>query len=509
MFEVKKLSRRYFLACDIGTSVTKTVLYDDDFKAVASDSEENATLHEKACWLEEDPNQWWVSIKKEIETVLEGVDPRDIVGLATCGQMHAPILVDMDGDALYNCLSWPDDRTIKLVEEVAEGSGVPQPYFTSTAPKILWIKRHHPEILDKAYKVLLPKDFIRMKLSGSFCTDQNDAGGTAMYDSENNSWNWKIVDFIGLDHEKLPAVHPSDEVVGAVTEKAAKETGLVEGIPVIAGTGDYGIGRRVERTVLKPGNILLYLGTGPGVWWMSPDASEGQRSRNSICILGVAGTMPQWFKNTFCQEDVVQARNQGVNVYDFLDSKAEKIEPGVDGLVVLPHLMGERSYAGRTTREEGRLNPFARGVFHGLCMGHTRYHMFRAIREGITYHLRLCWEHIQETNPGSSSNLIVATGGGAKSRLWRQIIADVFNLPVSRLKELETSTLGLACLTSVGIGMHEGFEEAASRVENPMIDVVHPDPSNTMRYAETFKQYKRLEINLEPFFQPLNNTDIE
>jgi len=273
-----------------------------------------------------------------------------------------------------------------------------------------------------------------MKLSGTFCTDHNDAGGSAMYDRENKTWNWKIVDYIGLDHDKLPDVYPSDKVVGAVSEKAAKETGLVAGIPVIAGTGDFGIGRRVERSTLKPGNILLYLGTGPGLWWVSPNDSADGRTRGNASILGVAGTMPQWFKNTFCQEDVVLAKEQGMNVYDFLDSKAEKIEPGVDGLVVLPHILGERSYAGRTRGEEGRLNPFARGVFYGMCMGHTRYHMFRAIREGIAYHLRLCWENIQAANPECKSNLIIATGGGAKSRLWRQIISDIFNLPVCRLR---------------------------------------------------------------------------
>ena len=415
--------------------------------------------------------------------------------------MHAPILVDKDGNALFKCLSWPDSRTIKLVDEVGKGSGVPQPYFTSTAPKILWIKGQYLEIVEKTYKVLLPKDFIRMKLSGTFCTDQNDARGTAMYDRENNTWNWKIVDYIGLDHDKLPDVYPSDKVVGAVTEKAAKETGLVAGIPVITGTGDFGIGRRVERSTLEPGNILLYLGTGPGLWWVSPNESADGRTRGNSSLLGVAGIMPQWFKNTFCQEDILLAKKQGINVYGFLDSKAENIEPGVDGLIVLPHILGERSYAGRTTGEEGGLNPFARGVFHGLCMGHTRYHMFRAIREGIAYHLRLCWENIQAINPGSSSNLIITTGGGAKSKLWRHIIADIFNVPVCRLKELETSTLGLACLTSVSVGLYKSFEEADSKVENPMIGMVQPNPDNIARYTEMFEQYKRLEINLEPYFQ--------
>jgi len=494
---------KYFLTIDTGTSVTKTVLYDDAFNTVASASEENATGHTKACWLEEYPEQWWESVKREIKSVTEGIDTKNILGVGTCAQMHAPILVDRDGYPLYPCLSWPDKRTISLVDEVSKETGVPQPYFTSSAPKILWINRENPEVLEKTYKMLLPKDFIRMKLSDTFYTCTSDAPGTGMYDRENQEWNWKIADYIGLDHDKLPEAYPAEKVVGAITEKAAKETGLHAGTPVITGTSDFGIGRRVERSDIEQGNILLYLGTGPGIWWVNSGDSFSRR--NSLSILGVAGTMPQWFKNTFCQEDIARAKKEEVDVFKLLDSEAEKIEPGSEGLIVLPHLMGERAYGGRTVSEEGRLNPFARAVFYGFCMGHTRYHMFRAVCEGITYHLRLCWEHIQAANPDSSSDLIIATGGGAKSPLWRQIIADTFNLPVCRLSQLETSTLGLACLTAVGIGLYKDFDEAVSKVENPKIGLVQPNPGNIQRYDEMFELYKRLETDLEPYFQPTSN----
>lgn len=492
---------KYFLTCDIGTSVTKTVLYDENFKAVASASEENVNKHNKSCWIEQDPNQWWATVIREIGKVTEDIDPKDIVGVATCAQMHAPILVDLEGNPLFPCLSWPDRRTVQLVEEVSRETGVPQPYFTSTAPKILWIKRQDPKILEKTYKVLLPKDFIRMKLSNTFYTDTTDATGTAMYDSDKKTWNWKVVDYIGLDHDKLPKVYPSEQIVGAITEKIAKETGLNAGTPVIAGTADFGIGRTVEQSVLRPGNILIYLGTGPGIWWVSSEESLNRRSRSKLCILGVAGTMPQWFKNTFCYEENIRAKEQGIKTFQLLNSKAEKVEPGSDGLIVLPHLMGERAYGGRTISDEGRLNPLARGVFFGLCMGHTRAHMFRAILEGVTYHLRLCWEHIQAANPGSTSNLIVTTGGGAKSQLWRQIIADTFNLPVCRLKELETSTLGLACLIAVGTGIYNDLQEAISKVDNPKIEEIQPNPSNFARYTEMFELYKQLELDLERFFR--------
>ena len=146
------------------------------------------------------------------------------------------------------------------------------------------------------------------------------------------------------------------------------------------------------------------------------------------------------------------------------------------------------------------MNPYARAVFYGLCMGHTRYHIYRAILEGITYHLRLCWEHIQQANAGCTSDLIITSGGGAKSGVWRQIIADVFNIPVGRFSELETSTLGLACLTSVAVGKHQSFEEAASTVENSIIEITNPNPENHTRYQHMFNIYEKLETSLEPLF---------
>jgi xylulokinase len=466
-----------------------------------SASEENVSTHLKPCWIQQDPNQWWTSITREIKKVTEAIDPNEIRGVATCAQMHAPILVDHTGTPLFPCLSWPDQRTVQLVDEVSQETGVTQPHFTSTAPKILWIKRSVPRILEKTYKVLLPKDFIRMKLSDTFYTDISDARGTSMYNLEHNQWNWKVVDYIGLNQCMLPEVYPSEKVVGTISEQVAEKTGLITGTPVITGSADFGIGRTIERSVLQPENILIYLGTGPGIWWVSPSDLLSQDARGRLCILGVAGTMPQWFKNLFCQEEQARAKILGIDTFQLLDAEAEKVDPGSDGLIILPHLMGERAYGGRTLSHDKRLNPFAQGVFFGLCMGHTRAHMFRAIREGVTYHLRLCWEQIQAANPGSMANLIVATGGGAKSRLWRQILADTFNLPVCRLKELETSTLGLACLIAVGIGKYSDLREAISHVKNPKIEQIQPIPSNSPLYNAMFEKYKQLELGLEPFFQ--------
>jgi xylulokinase len=495
-----RVTGKYFLTCDIGTSVTKTVLYDENFNRIMHATDENISTHLKPSWIEQDPNQWWISITQEIKKITETIDPHEILGVATCAQMHAPILVDQKGTPLFSCLSWPDSRTIQLVNEISTETGVKQPQFTSTAPKILWIKRSNPTIFEKLYKILLPKDFVRMKLSDTFCTDITDARGTSMYDVARNQWDWRVIEYIGLDRWMLPDVYPSEKVIGSISEQVAENTGLITGTPVITGSADFGIGRTIERSVLQPKNILIYLGTGPGIWWMSSSTALAHTARNRLCILGVAGTMPQWFKNRFCQEEQTQATVLELDTFDLLDSEAEIVDPGSNGLIVLPHLMGERAYNGRTLAHNERLNPFARGVFYGLCMGHTKAHIFRAIREGVAYHLRLCWEQIQSVNNHSKANLIVATGGGAKSRLWRQILADIFNLPVYRLKELETSTLGLACLTSVGTGQYSNLQEAISHVKNPKIEPLLPIPSNLSLYSSMFEKYKQLERILEPVF---------
>ncbi|MCK5626073.1 hypothetical protein KAI11_04385, partial [Candidatus Bathyarchaeota archaeon] len=217
-------------------------------------------------------------------------------------------------------------------------------------------------------------------------------------------------------------------------------------------------------------------------------------------ILGVAGTAPQWFKNNFCKEDVIRAKELGVNIYTFLDSKAQELEPGMGGLVFLPHIMGERAFEGRTRNDIANFNPHARGVLFGLCLGHSREHIFRAIREGAAYHLYLCWEMIQSLNPGIVANRIITSGGGGQSRFWRQIIADVFNLPVWVPKELETGSLAVSCLISVSAGIYRDFTEAMKHINNPLTDVVEPIEKNRIQYRKMFSLYKKLEEDLKDLF---------
>jgi xylulokinase len=491
------MQTRYLLAIDVGTSVSKVILYDDQFRKISEAQDEIETHHPKPHLFEQDPNQWWKKVRRGIREVVAKIDPREIVGIGACAQMHAPILVDKGGSPLYSCLSWPDLRAVEITEDMSLDTGVYQPFYTATAPKILWIKRNHPQLIEKTYKILFPKDFIRMKLSNTFCTDLNDAKGSGMFDGEKRAWMDKIVDYLGISEEKLPDPRPSEEVVGGVTGEISEETGLIEGTPVIAGASDN-LGRALDRTAASARDLLVYIGTSAMIEYISESGAKPKGTFRSI--LGVAGTAPQWFKNNFCEEDRIRASEMGVSTFNLLDSESEELEPGAGGLVFLPHIMGERAFEGKTRSEAGNFNPYARGVIFGLCLGHSRRHIFRALMEGTAYQLYLCWERIQSLNPGIVANRIVASGGGAKSRVWRQIVADVFGLPVWMPKELEAGTIAVACLISVSSGAHRNFEDAVRHIKNPLISAVEPVEEHLAKYRDMFGLYKGLEERLKDLF---------
>ncbi len=491
------MSGKYSLTIDVGTSVSKVTLYDEGFREISKVKDEIFTSYPEPHFFEQDPNQWWDNVKREIKEVLSQVDPGEISGVGVCAQMHAPILVDREGTVLFPSLSWPDLRAIEITDEISSKTGIFQPYYTSLAPKILWIKRSHPNVVQRAYKILLPKDYIRMKLSQTFCTDLNDASGTGMFDEGKREWMKPVVDYLGIDIDQLPEPHRSEEIVGGITEKAGEETGLVEGTPVITGSSDN-LGRALDRKAASAGDLLIYLGSGAMIEYISETGARPKGTYRSI--LGVAGTAPQWFKNNFGGEDQVRAQRLGVDTLQLLDSEAGELSPGAGGLLFLPHLMGERAYEGRTRSEPSNFNPYARGVVYGLCLGHTKRHLYRAILEGTVYQLLLCWERIRTLNPGIMANRVLATGGGAKSRVWRQIIADAFDLPVYLPKEMETGSLAIACLISVANGLSRTFDEAVSRINNPLFDPVRPNKVNWSAYQKMFALYKKLEGDLREMF---------
>jgi len=495
---------KVFLCIDVGTSVCKVVLFDQEFNEVYKVSGEIQTFHPKPHWFEQDPNQWWKLIIKLIRKIPSQYSDR-IIGVGICAQAHAPILVNGENQALHPCLSWPDLRAIKEAEFLSETLKVRILPFESAASKLLWIKKNHPRIFERTYKILFPKDFVRTKFTDDFCTDPTDAILSGLYDRERREWNRRLLDLIGVPPEKLPPIHPSHEIIGKISKKASEETGLHESIPVIMGAHDA-IGRTIEGRSATTDDIQIYLGTAPLIIFQSSKIFQFPRTEQSgaglerlVGVLGADGAALQWFKNNFCNTEIENALKKDMSPYEILDEKAEKVEPGSAGIIFMPHMMGERAYLGRLVSDPNRENPYARGVMFGLCLGHRREHLYRAIMEGITYHLKLCWEQIQKKNPRPAKRILVF-GGGAKSRCWRQIIADVFGLPVCMPKYIETGALAIARLISVALGVYENVYEADRKIRIPIVDTIYPREKYVEKYSEIFELYKELEKSLDRFF---------
>ncbi len=494
------MSEKYFLAIDLGTSALKAVVFDLDFHPVSKAHAETKTYYPKPTWAEQDPNEWWTSTIGVIKKALSDakISNDEIVGIATCGQCHGPTLVDEECRPLHNCLIWPDIRSVDQARRIREGGieelGIGQivPYYT--AAKLFWMKENRPELIEAAYKFLLPKDFIRTKLTSEYVTDVRDAIGTQMFDPDTSSWSKEILKITGIPKRILPDVHPSQEIVGKVTAEAANETGLKEGTPVIAGCGDGSI-EPVMAALNLEGSMLFYLGTAPILLAYTPRPLGSARRPHYLGgpLSAEGGALLKWFKEQFGNIEEEVAGRIGASPYKLLDEEASLVDPGAGGLLFLPHMMGERSYFGKR-------NPYAKAVLFGLSLGHRRAHVIRALLEGVAFQMRTLWDSVKETDPELEVERIFTFGGGAKSKIWRQIIADVMGLPVCLLNEEETATLNLACLISLGLGIHKNMEEIVEKLDLHVVHEVKPNQEDQEKYDRLYVLYKKLErIMEEPF----------
>jgi xylulokinase len=493
--------KKHYLAIDLGTSALKAVIYTSDFKAVSKAYGETKTYHPKPTWAEQDPNEWWKSTVEAIKKVLNDteISNDEIAGIGTCGQCHGPTLVDEECHPLHNCLVWPDLRSVDQAEKIRKGGikelgiGPIVPYYTAT--KLFWLKENKPELLETTHKFLLPKDFIRTKLTHKFITDLRDAGATQMFDFNDLTWSKKLLDLTGIPERILPEIHPSQEIVGQVTAEAANETGLKEGTPVIAGCGDGSLEPVMQALDLE-GNMVVYLGTAPILLVYTPRAVGPARRPHYLggALSAEGGALLKWFKEQFGHIEEEIGERIGVSPYKLLDDEASKVEAGAGGLLFLPHMMGERNFL-------GRVNPYAKGVLFGLSLGHKRAHIIRALLEGVSFQLRTVWDSVREKDPELSVNRIFTFGGGAKSKIWRRIIADTMGLPVCLLNEEETATLNLACLISLGLGVHKDMKEIVEKLDLHIISEEAPNLENQEKYDRLYMLYKKLENSLDPLFE--------
>jgi len=505
----------YLLGIDIGTSGTKTVLFDEDGKTIANSLKEYPMYQPNVAWAEQDPEDWWEATSSSIREVLDksGVNPADIKGVGLSGQMHGAVLLDKDNKVLRRAIIWCDQRSSQECEQITEIIGkerliqiTANPALTGfTASKVMWVKNNEPHIFEKIKKILLPKDYIRFRLTGEFATEVTDASGMQFMDIANRCWSDEVISRLGLDKSMLGKMYESQEVTGTITKKAAELTGLKEGTPVVGGAGDQAAGA-VGNGIVRPGIISSTIGTSGVVFAYSDKVSIDPLGRvhtfchaipNTWHIMGVtqgAGLSLKWFRDNFCIEEKRTAELMGTDPYVLMDKEAEMIPPGCNGLIYLPYLMGERT---------PHLDPDAKGVFFGLSASHGKAHFIRAIMEGVVYSLKDCLEIIKEM--GVEASEIRASGGGGKSRLWRQMQADVFGSDITTVNSSEGPALGVALLAGVGTGVYGSVQEACDRAIR-VVSRQNPDTSLNKVYSKYYGIYKNLYSSLKQDFKELTRT---
>jgi len=503
---------KYLLGIDIGTSGTKTVLFDRGGNPISSSTAEYPLYQPEIGWAEQDPQDWWNEVCITNNQVIKdsNINPESISGIGLSGQMHGLVMLDGDGNVLRKSIIWCDQRTAKECVEITEKVGekrlidiTANPALTGfTASKILWVRNNEPEIYEKCRKILLPKDYIRYMLTGEFATEVSDASGMQLLDIKNRCWSKEVLNALNIPIEYLGDVHESIVVSEKVHKKAAEVTGLKEDTPVVGGAGDQAAGA-IGNGIIKSGQISSTIGTSGVVFAHLDEPIIDEKGRvHTFChavpgawhMMGVtqgAGLSLKWFRDNFCNNEIEVAKGMGIDPYVLMTKEAEKVPAGSRGVIYLPYLMGERT---------PHLNPKAKGVFFGLSAAHTKNEMLRAVIEGVSYSLLDCMEIIKDT--GMNPTNVMVSGGGGKSELWRQILADMFNCKVSTNKSSEGPALGVALLAGVGTGVYKDIDEACSIAisEN---SVQFPKEENSLVYKRYYEIYKKIYDDLKGTFELL------
>jgi xylulokinase len=504
----------YLLGIDIGTSGTKTVLFDEAGITIESAVQEYPLYQPNIGWAEQDPEDWWTATYSTINEVIlkSGVNPATIKGVGLSGQMHGAVLLDKSYNVLRKAIIWCDQRSSAECDYITSIIGrdrlveiTANPALTGfTASKVMWVKNNEPHIFEKIKKILLPKDYIRYKLTGEFATEVSDASGMQFMDIPARKWSREVLDKLGVEINWLGDLYESQEVSGKVSSQASKLTGLREGTPVVGGGGDQAAGA-VGNGVVKSGVISSTIGTSGVVFAHSDKVSIDPKGRvhtfchavpNSWHIMGVtqgAGLSLKWFRDNFCIEEKRVAEIMGTDPYILMDQEAERAEPGCSGLMFLPYMMGERT---------PHLDPNAKGVFFGLSARHEKRDMIRAIMEGVVYSLRDCLEIIKEM--GIDISEVRASGGGGKSWLWRQMQADIFGTDITTINSSEGPALGAAILAGVGVGVYDSVPQACDAVIS-VKSCQNTNPSLNQRYSRYYRLYTQLYHSLKQNFKELSH----
>ncbi len=504
---------KHWLGIDIGTGGSRALLVDASGHVAAAVTAPHEEIRmERPLWAEQRPENWWEAAADAIREVLSELDihGEDVAGVGLSGQMHGLVLLDADHLVVRPALIWCDQRSQQQVDWINSTAGpemvleqTANPVLTGfTAPKLLWVRDHDPASYERARKMLLPKDYVRFRLTGEFAGEVSDASGTALFDVVHRRWATPLIDKLGVERALLPRVVESQEVVGEITHEAAARTGLKAGTPVVGGAGDQAASA-VGNGIVEPGLVSCTIGTSGVVFSHLDQVAYDPAGRvHTFChavpgkwhVMGVtqgAGLSLQWFRNQLGREAIREAQLEGADPYDLLMREAASAPAGSEGLFWLPYLMGERT---------PHLDAAARGGWIGLTAKHARAHLIRSLLEGVCYSLRDCLEIVESL--GAKVDVVRASGGGARSAFWRQVLAGVFDRPIATLQTQEGSAYGVALLAMVGTG-HYGSVGEACRATIREKDRRGPEKSEAAAYRKAYPVFQHLYPALKGSFQQI------
>ncbi|WP_341456003.1 xylulokinase [Provencibacterium massiliense] len=503
---------KLLLGIDVGTSGTKTVLCAGDGTLLSSKTVDYPLSQPQNGWAEQDPEDWWQAVLKGIRCVLKksGEDPRRIAAVGLTGQMHGLIMLDRDGAVLRPAILWCDQRTERECRRMEELAGrerileiTGSPAMTGfTASKILWVKEHEPALYARCAHILLPKDYIRYRLTGEFATDVSDASGMQLLDIRTRRWSKELLSIFDIDASLLPALYESAQESGRVSRKAADETGLVPGAIVAGGAADNAAAA-VSAGVVKEGKAFTTIGSSAVIYAISDHVRVDPKGRvHGLCAAApgkwsvmsctqAAGLSLKWLRDTCCAPETEQAQREGVDVYTLMDRLAEKIPIGAGNLIYLPYLMGERS---------PHPDPHCRGVFFGLSAMHTRAHLIRAVMEGVAFSQLSCLDVLRELELPVGE--MTVCGGGAKSLLWRGMLTDLYGCPTDISLSDQGAAWGAALLAAVSAGLYQSVEQAVAATARPGHSL-SPDRARHARYLPYYQLYLKLYDQLGGSFKAL------
>jgi xylulokinase len=492
------------LGIDVGTGGTRVVILSETGKVLASATHEHAAFASpQVGWAEQEPHDWWQAAAGAIRDVLQkaGLTGEDISCLGLAGQMHGAVLLDENNQVLRPALIWCDQRTQAQCDWLTETIGAQRiieltcnPALTNfTLTKLLWVREHEPEIWKRFRRVLLPKDYVRFRLTGEQAIDMADASGTLMLDVANRRWSEAMMATAGIPMSCLPRLFESPEVCARISAEGAAATGLKIGTPVVAGAGDQA-GGAVGMGIVRPGSVSATIGTS-GVVFAATDhpAMDAQGRVHTFChaipgqwhVMGVtqaAGLSLRWFRDLL----------GGSGTYDELTREASAVPAGSSGVLWAPYLMGERT---------PHLDPKARGALVGFSASHTRGHVVRAILEGVAFSLKDTFSLFEAMHVPVTS--IRLGGGGARSELWRQIQADVYGHEVEIVEAEEGAAYGAALLAGVGAKHWSSVEEACAAAVH-VAERVQPDGSAGQVLGKQYALYQQLYVALRPLFAQMS-----